>query len=540
VTDVPRIVHNDWSSLAVAEIGQWQPGPTVSVVIPAYNCQASLDLTLASLSRQTYPDDLLEVVVVDDGSRPPISLPEVRPARCMLKRPPDGDAGWGPGHAVDLGVRHSSGEVILRLDADMVVVPKHVEAHARWHAAVPYAVSLGRKRFVDVAPGGPGWPTPLEVQKGVVERLFEGYATEPHDYLEKIIRRTDQLRAGDHLTFLAHVGATVAVRRELYVAAGGVNAALRTGEDTELGYRLAQAGAVFVPEPLAAGWHLGRSNVMRDESGLQRYTRTYLADLMPQPRWLRKAGGSAWSVPLVEAVMDVRGRSLELVRAAVDAILRGRESDLRVSLVADWAAIGSERTPVLADAQLDLRLIEATYRSDPRVRLVGRAPTTAFPAPYLITVPANAGLAETAIARIIEEADRHRAGLVRVPLAGDSGAAVELWRTAALGRAGWVRREGEAVSEVVAQLYGVRTLSADAVGVVDLSAYSADQLAVGIAPAGGRGDRWPPASVEVAGLRSWARATALVASLSAARIWHVIGRAGRRSAHRRGGVQRGR
>ena len=542
MTGVPRVVRNDWSGLRVPRIGEWRPTLPVSVIIPAYQCQASLDLTLAALIRQTYPSSLLEVVVVDDGSRPPLVLPDVRPENSRIVWV---GKDWGIANACDVGVRQSSGTVIQRLDADMVVHPEHVEAHARWHHQAPYAVTLGAKRFVDVRPGGPGWPSAAQVAgSGSLDEVFADAGSEPHDYIERMLGRTDQLRGADHLGCMAHVGATVALRRELYDAAGGYDPRLRRGSDTEFGYRLAQAGALFIPEPEARSWHLGPSGMIRHTEALQRYSRPFLADLMPHPRWLRRTGGTAWAVPLVEAVVDARGRPLELVRAVVDAILRGDETDVRVNLVGDWDVIGGERMAVLADPHLDLRLIEATYRSDPRVRLVDAAPATGFPAPYLLTVPAYAGLAPAAITRMIDAADRQQAGVVRVPVPGPADAAVELWRTAALGRAGWVRRDGEPLSDAVSQVAGVHTLSPHDVGVADLSALSAGRLAQGIDGLVGTGGRWLPAAVEVAGFRSWLRATALVGRMSVARAGEVgrrgvrrlVGGAPRR-AGRRGGDQ---
>ena len=41
-------------------------------------------------------------------------------------------------------------------------------------------------------------------------------------------------------------------------------------------------------------------------------------------------------MPLVTAVVEVAGQPLERVRAAVDALLRGDERDLRVLLVGPW------------------------------------------------------------------------------------------------------------------------------------------------------------------------------------------------------------
>ena len=538
MSDVPRVRRNDWSPLRVPELGCWQPTLPVSVVIPAHNCQPSLDLTLAALARQTYPAHLLEVVVVDDGSEPPLRLPPVCPANCRLVRAQEHAAGWGRANALAVGAGLSDGDVIHWLDADMLVFPDHVEAQARWHHQVPYAVTLGWKRFVDVRPGAPGWPSPEAVveaaEQGVVDRLFDLGASEPHDYIEKLIRRTDELRAGDHLNFMAHVGATAALRRELYQAAGGLARELRLGEDTEFGYRLAQAGALFVPEPESRSWHLGRTHMMRHAAQLQRYNRPFLADLMPHPRWLRRVGGSGWAVPLVTVVVEVAGQPLEVVRAAVDAILANDETDLRVHLVGAWGAITEERRSVLADPLLDLRLIAATYRSDPRVRLVEQAPDTAFPSPYLLTVPVTCGLGRSAIRRMVEAADAQQAGLVRVPVPGGD-AVVELWRTAAVSRARWVRRDDESLAEAVADVYGVRTLPADAVGVIDLSGYEPAQLAGGIGAAAEgvhRPGRLLPASVEVAGVRSLARAAVLVGRLSVARAAARMRRL--RDARRRG------
>ncbi len=264
------VVRNDWSSLRVPELGAWHPTQRVSVVIPAYQSQASLDLTLASLADQTYPPELLEVVVVDDGSSPALRLPEVRPPRTRLVRVGDHATQAGIANACNVGVRESTGEVILRLDADMVVYPEHVEAHARWHHEIDYAVTLGTKLFVDVAPGRPDWPTPQQLAEVGAPALFDEAQGRPHEYPDAIIDRTDLLRDADHLAFLTHVGATVAVRRELFEAAGGYDSGLRRGSDTEFGYRLAQAGAVFIPEREARSWHLGLSGMLRDGAGLRR------------------------------------------------------------------------------------------------------------------------------------------------------------------------------------------------------------------------------------------------------------------------------
>jgi GT2 family glycosyltransferase len=511
VPGIARIVRNDWSAVTVPATGAWLPHLPVSVVIPAHECQPSLDVTLAGLARQTYPAHLLEVVVVDDGSRPPLELPKIRPQHSRLVRV---ERGWGRANALRTGAEHSDGAIIHWLDADMLVYPDHVEAQARWHHPLPYAVTLGYKRFVD-AP----WPSPDRVADacaaGHADELFAGHPSQPHDYVEQHIARTNQLRDADHLAFLAHVGATAALRRELYEAAGGPDPALRLGEDTEFGYRLAQAGAVFIPEPGARSWHLGPTHMMRHQRALQRYNRPFLANRMPLPRWLRTTGrparvGVTGEVPLVTVAVETGGQPLERVRAAVDSVLAGPERDLSVLLVGPWV-LDQERTGPLADPEIDLRLIAETYRCEPRVRLVEQAPATAFPSPYLLHVPAACALAPDAVQRMVEFADRQRLGLVRVGPA-------TLWRTAAVSRAGWVRRDGEPLAKVVAQVHGAGAAPAARIGLRELSGLTVEQLADGVPAAILRGGRWLPASVEVAGLRSLVRATWVVARLAIHRV----------------------
>jgi GT2 family glycosyltransferase len=478
----PRVIRNDWSRVAVPDLAGWQPTMSVSVVIPAYQSQSTLDLTLASLSRQTYPAHLLEVVVVDDGSPPPLTLPAIRPERTTLVRP---EKGWGRANALAWGAAHSTGEILHWLDADMVVYPEHVAAQVRWQHVLPYAVTLGFKRFVD----GP-WPSAEQVAHEPTEDLFGDNAGDPHEYLERYINQTDQMRTADHLAYRFHVGATAALRRELYEAAGGFDTGLRLGEDTEFGYRLAQAGAVFVPEPLARSWHLGRTHVMRAKEEISRYNRPFLADRVPFPRHWRRAGGTAWTVPLVEVVTTVGDEPLERVRATVDSVLRASVRDLRVNLVGPWDRLDDARVPVLTDPLLDLRLIAATYRGEPRVRLITEAPASVFPAPYRLDLPADYELEPDAVRDLVDLADRHQAGVVTV-----DGGPVTLWRTAAVSRATWVRAEGESLREVVTAVYGHKD-----------------------AEIGTRRPQLVPSIVEVEGVRSLAKATVVVAWLAGRRV----------------------
>ena len=415
----------------------------------------------------------------------------------------------------------SDGEILHWLDADLITFPAHVAAQVRWHHLLPDAVTLGYKRFVPDA----GWPRPDEVATAAVEELFPAERTESHDYVEDLIDSTEQLRAADHLVFRAHVGATAALPRDLYLEAGGLRTDLRLGEDSEFGYRLAQAGAVFIPEPAAGSWHLGPSHMMRDGERLRAYNRPFLADLMPHPPWLRSTNARrGWRVPLVTAVVPADGPHQQ-VQECVDRLLASNVHDLVVRLVADWDALDDRRRRVLEDPLLDRRLLAASYRSDPRVALVGEAPESAFPSPYLLWVPSQVGLGPDTVRRLVHEADTHQVGLLRltVPGSGDGPAppSVELWRTAAMSRARRRMVADRSLADVVTEVWGGRWAEGADFGISHLPDQPGHTAAspAPVAPAA------PDPPMPVAGLRSLIRATGYVGRLAAARAWRRLRRA---------------
>ena len=141
-TDLDHLVKgNDWRVLEPAKIGEGTPSLSVTVVIPCYMGQTQLTLTLAGLAYQTYPSHLIEVLVVDDGSQPPIHIPSgVSLNASVVSQERDG---FGLARARNLGARQAEGELLIFLDCDMIPESQFVEAHARWHQAYDRALTMG-------------------------------------------------------------------------------------------------------------------------------------------------------------------------------------------------------------------------------------------------------------------------------------------------------------------------------------------------------------------------------------------------------------
>lgn len=450
----PRIRHNDYSVLSVPKIGEWEPRLSVSVVIPAYGAQEKLDLTLAALAAQTYPSHLLEVVVVDDGSAPPLRLPEIVPEHVRLVRA--AERKWGRAHACRTGSLAAAGDVIHWLDSDMVVFNEHVEAQLRWHHLAGYLVVLGYKRFVDFAAGE---LTPQEVfdavANGSAEKLFDLARSQPHDWVEEVIEKTDGLRRHGSQSFRVHVGATASVRSALLRAAGGMDDSLILGEDIELGFRLAQQGAVFIPDAEAASWHLGPSTVMRRREQVTRHNEPYLSHRIPMNRHWRRWAGRHWRVPFVDVVIDAREGTYEEVRAMVCAALASTLPDVGVTIIGRWSELGVERRAPLDDPLLDLRLIHESFAHDGRVTFIERLERTSEPAPFRFTCPSGWALTGDGLLSLIELSDSAEYGVILLALPGDSDVVVARFeRTAAIARAIAVRHESEELDDVVHEMFG--------------------------------------------------------------------------------------
>ncbi|MDO9495297.1 MAG: glycosyltransferase family 2 protein [Nocardioides sp.] len=468
MTGQPRVRRNDWGTLTPPELGAWTPTLSVSVVIPAYDAGRLLPTVLAGLAAQTYPAHLLEVVVADDGPGR-LELPEVRPERTRIVPVAEG---WGRANACHTGALASDGDVVHWLDADMLVERDQVEAQLRWHHLLDYAVVLGHKWFVD--PAAVLATSPAEVRaavaEGRTEAYFEGQDWLPHDWVEQVHQRTDDLKAAGPRAQRAHVGATGSLHRTLYDECGGMGTMLKLGEDIDLGYRLAEVGAVFVPDRAARSWHLGFTHVMEQREQVNDHNDPYLCDRVPDMRPKRRLG-RLYTVPYVEVVLDVRGETdHHRVVTTVDAVLASTLSDLSVVLLGDWSTLSDERRSVLTDPRLTERLVQAAYRGDPRVRLLEELPPGRCPAMFRLTLADAAWCPQpTALAALVMHLERTHHGL-RLVMQPD-GTSARLERTAAVQRARRVAAPDEDLDTVIDEVYGTWWVEGGEAGFVASDGY---------------------------------------------------------------------
>jgi len=244
---------NAWDALD----GVWpELPPLVSVIVVHYRQQAELDRTLAALARQSYPAERLEVIVVDDGSPTPPTVPEG--VRLIVQE----DLGFRLSAARNVGVAASSGSVLCFVDADTAPEPDYVLRLTRLPAVAPEAVTVGQRKHADFAGSGVAVTEPVE-RAGPAHEL-----TQPR-WLQQAYGWTADLLHADDRSYRHLIGAVTCCTRWFFDEVGGFDESFTSygGEDWEWAHRAWLAGGVFAHVPGAVAWHDGPDWAGRAASG---------------------------------------------------------------------------------------------------------------------------------------------------------------------------------------------------------------------------------------------------------------------------------
>lgn len=444
----------------------WEPTLKVSVVTAAYN-SATLPLTLASLAAQDYPEDLLEVVVIDDGSDPAVEIGEYAPKNTRLIRVGE-DEGWGRSNALRIGIEATDGDIIYWVDSDMILFSDNVREHAKWAHFIPEAATIGHKGFVEA------WDfTPEQVYREVRSdeiRRHHDLSTLHEHWSIKVFDRSDDLNATGGRNYATHMGACATATRKVYEETFGQDPDLKLGDDTEIAYQLWQRGAVFIPVPSAQTYHLGRATIQDKQAEVSHFNNVHFAQRMPIPRYRRKAASRQWTVPYVTAVVQTDVETAAIARECVDRLLNQNETDLHVVLVGPWSRLHTGRRRVLADPDLELYLTQEWFRNEGRVTLAEEAPSDIFPSPYRLDVPPTVGLPSRAVDEMMKIVFGEDLGQTTFfpPDGSDTEQAVRITFTAALSRARRYVSDTVSLTEALDAVWSVEWKSNVDVGLFDL------------------------------------------------------------------------
>jgi cellulose synthase/poly-beta-1,6-N-acetylglucosamine synthase-like glycosyltransferase/peptidoglycan/xylan/chitin deacetylase (PgdA/CDA1 family)/spore germination protein YaaH len=191
--------------------------PLVSVVIAAYNEEKVIARTVQTILDSAYPR--LEIIVVDDGSKDQTTDVVMNAfagnRRVQCHRKPNG----GKASALNHGLAHAHGEIIIGLDADTLFAPD----------TIGYLV----RHFSDPQVGAVAG----NVKVGNVNNMLTKWQS-----LEYITSQNFDRRAYDLMNCITVVPGAVGAWRAIAIAAVGGYTHDTLAEDTDLTWKIRRAG----------------------------------------------------------------------------------------------------------------------------------------------------------------------------------------------------------------------------------------------------------------------------------------------------------
>lgn len=221
-----------------AGILQWSPPsegftPFVSIVVPVFNRASEIEACIRSLLDLDYPEDLREIIVVDDASVD--STPDmVSKYPVQLLRMAENR---GQSAARNRGVEAARGEIIAFTDSDCIADPNWLKDILPFFRDERIALAGG---LVDAY-----------YKKSFLDR-YEA-AQSPLNMGEKPL-----IGAGDRSVFYVPT-CNILFRKSAYGEIGGLNESIRVGEDVDLSWRLLARGHRLLYLPRGRVLHKHRS-----------------------------------------------------------------------------------------------------------------------------------------------------------------------------------------------------------------------------------------------------------------------------------------
>ena len=220
--------------------------PSVTVIVPTYNCAAFLDESLGSVLPQVPADG--EVVVVDDGSTDDTArVLAAYDGRIQVVRIAHG----GLAAARNAGLDAARGDWIAFHDADDVALPDRLAFQLAFLARDPACDGVFANGLRVDAAGRPLARGEPHVVPAPLARACVGRPLTERDVF-----------AGFPVFFQAAL-----LRRRVCRRAGALDTSLRIYPDLDYGYRVIGAGRVFFADHVVFRYRLHGTNITRDRLG---------------------------------------------------------------------------------------------------------------------------------------------------------------------------------------------------------------------------------------------------------------------------------
>lgn len=343
----------------------------VSVVIPVYNRSIEVDFVLAGLTHQTYPRNLIEVVIADDGSQEDISKVYKKYERFFnIKYCRQEDIGYRLAEVRNLGVKTATHNSIIILDSDAIPNPSLIEKYMRYFHVSRNVAMFGLRHYVSVEN--------LKIEEYLrnpkliheAPRIKSENTVAAHvgadgvsvDWRAEHLVKSDNAK-NENLPYRFLVGANCAFSRELFDKVGGYSIDFNSWgfEDQEFGYRLLCSGAYFIPLMDNYVYHQEPLSGKNDTDRKLGEAKTKLIFIEKCPFIYRKHSSkkSNFEVPLVSIYVPLYNRE-RYIAECLQSALEQTVKDLEIVVCNDGST----------DNSLDI--INRYFKNEKRIRVINQ------------------------------------------------------------------------------------------------------------------------------------------------------------------------
>jgi O-antigen biosynthesis protein len=330
---------------------------SVSIIIPFCNSELILAKILAAIANQTYPQHLIETIVVDRGNSQQI-------AELIQKYQQEFEiTQLKLAEKLDFGLKAAKYDYLVLLDRDMLPTVQLLEAYMKYFHISEQVVLIGDRKFVgteQISEEAEALKLP-DAQTFKDNWLREGdleFLNTQHE----IYQQSNFLKQ-ERYPFQSFISSNIALPKKLIEKIGFFDSSISYWRfrDQEFGYRIYNEGYYFIPvmDALAFHQHPSEGREKPDKQINHKVEEELLEQKCPV-NWCREyQPGKNYDIPKVSIYMPSYNNG-KYIKEAVDSVLNQTYTDLEVCICDDGSTDNT------------LQVLEANFTDNPKVRWVTR------------------------------------------------------------------------------------------------------------------------------------------------------------------------
>lgn len=294
------------------------PDMKVSVIIPCTHDKNTLGVVLKSVFYQTYPQNLIEIIIVCPQD---LAFDNI-PANAQIV--------IADKSATDLrhaGALSATGEILLFIDDDTILDTECIYNHAAWHHRINNGFTIGNLKFI----------SPYAVVESDLPNILYDLKNNQSDlkimdsFRDQYLTRTRNLTDSYNEDIFSYTNINhMAIRTDNYYKVGGISAndIPRRVLGYEFGFRVYQHGCIFIPLQSISGWRLGRHDIV--DNLVAKHKSLPIQQYIAHDLYRPKLPGASYKVPKYVVHLEIRSAVIAL--KIIEDILSHQPYDLVICI----------------------------------------------------------------------------------------------------------------------------------------------------------------------------------------------------------------